>query len=97
LNCDIKLQHVRAGSDELGRPIVLAEDSEVFAFVQDHLVEVHSFDCLRASGTDAQDASALNTMTFEVEMMCTIEAALSVIDEAAIQDVFELNNPGKDE
>ncbi len=88
----MELPHIKIKQDIAGMTKVEVEDNELFDFIEDYLIE----DCdieYDYMETSKKEALTIYTMFFsKIYLKETIEAALSKLEIAQIQNTFRINN-----
>lgn len=79
--------------DEEGRAWVEVDDTELFDFVEDLLIEDHDLDYLWVGTREEPGCPTCYTMTFEGDLLSKIQAALATIDATQAHEIYVLNNP----
>lgn len=87
------LPHISINRDSDGRVTVEVEDTELYDFVEDHLIEVCNLEFVGATSSN-RGSLCVYTMFFPKDIAIeTLQDALQKIDPEEVVRIFKLNNP----
>ena len=89
----MELPHISINRDSDERVTVEVEDTELYDFVEDHLIEVCDLEPLGVTSSD-RGPLCVHTMSFPTDIpIQTIQEALQKLDAEELERIFNLNNP----
>jgi hypothetical protein len=81
--------------NEFGQAWVTVDDTELFDFVEDYLIESHGLEYVDVVVKDEPAKPSSYTMRFAGDLMSRIEAALAQLNPKEIHEIFLINNPNR--
>ena len=85
--------YIRSGMDDEGRAWIEVEDTELFDFVEDFLIEDHGLEYLGVRTHDEPGRATCHTMVFDGDLLPKLRTALALIDPQRIHEIYLINNP----
>ncbi len=88
----MNLPHIKIGQSEVGITTVEVEDTELFDFIEDYLIEECDIE-YEYMETSQKDNLSIYTLYFSKKFSKeTIESAFSELDKREIENIYRLNN-----
>lgn len=93
----MKIPHIPISKNDRGHVTVKVEDTELFDYVEDHLIEQHDIEYEHVNCSE-ENGLKIYTIHFPKDVTSvSIEQTLGELSHIEIQRIFRLNNPQKEQ